>query len=177
MQEFKIIFAGSMGAGKTTAIKALSDKDVVSTDVVNSDKKAHNKLLTTVGIDYGQIILPPDTKVGLYGTPGQERFELVWRVVTEGALGAIVLVDSSMPKAVKELPYYVDYFHKHKMNSIVVGITHCDLEHSYLTLAESFKILEARDFKFPIFEVDARKRDDVLLLVETLIASIEAEIN
>ena len=63
------------------------------------------------------------------------------------------------------------------MNSIVVGITHCDVEHNYLTLAESFKILEARDFKFPIFEVDARKRDDVLLLVETLIASIEAEIN
>ena len=67
MQEFKIIFAGSMGAGKTTAIKALSDKEVISTDVANSDKKAHNKLLTTVGIDYGQIILPPDTKVGLYG--------------------------------------------------------------------------------------------------------------
>ena len=153
MQEFKIIFAGSMGAGKTTAIKALSDKEVISTDVANSDKKAHNKLLTTVGIDYGQILLPPDTKVGLYGTPGQERFELVWRVVTEGALGAIVLVDGSSPKAAKELPY------------------------NYLTLAESFKILEARDFKFPIFEVDARKRDDVLLLVETLIASIEAELN
>ena len=54
MQEFKIIFAGSMGAGKTTAIKALSDKEVISTDVANSDKKAHNKLLTTVGIDYGK---------------------------------------------------------------------------------------------------------------------------
>ena len=97
MQEFKIIFAGSMGAGKTTAIKALSDKEVISTDVANSDKKAHNKLLTTVGIDYGQILLPPDTKVGLYGTPGQERFELVWRVVTEGALGAIVLLRRLLP--------------------------------------------------------------------------------
>ena len=40
MQEFKIIFAGSMGAGKTTAIKALSDKEVISTDVANSDKKS-----------------------------------------------------------------------------------------------------------------------------------------
>ena len=177
MQEFKIIFAGSMGAGKTTAIKALSDKEVISTDVANSDKKAHNKLLTTVGIDYGQLLLPPDTKVGLYGTPGQERFELVWRVVTEGALGAIILVDGSSPKAAKELPYYVDYFHNHNMNSIVVGITHCDTEGAHLTLADGHKLLETRDFKFPIYEVDARKRDDVLLLVETLIASIEAELN
>jgi 2,3-bisphosphoglycerate-independent phosphoglycerate mutase len=48
---------------------------------------------------------------------------------------------------------------------------------AHLTLADGFKLLEARDFKFPIFEVDARKRDDVLLLVETLIASIEAELN
>ena len=71
MKEFKIIFAGSMGAGKTTAIQSLSDKEVVSTDVENTDTKSHSKLLTTVGIDYGQILLPPDVKIGLYGTPGQ----------------------------------------------------------------------------------------------------------
>ena len=177
MQEFKIIFAGSMGAGKTTAIQALSDEKVISTDVANSDKKAHNKLLTTVGIDYGQILLPPDTKVGLYGTPGQERFELVWRVVTEGALGAVILVDGASPKAAKELPYYVDYFHNHHMNSIVVGITHCDIDGAHLSLNDANKLLETRDLKFPIYEIDARKRDDVLLLVEALIASIEAELN
>ena len=55
MKEFKIIFAGSMGAGKTTAIQSLSDKEVVSTDVENTDTKSHSKLLTTVGIDYGQV--------------------------------------------------------------------------------------------------------------------------
>lgn len=176
MKEFKIIFAGSMGAGKTTAIQSLSDKDVVSTDVTNSDLKANSKLLTTVGIDYGQILLPPDIKIGLYGTPGQERFELVWRIVTEGALGAIILVDSSSPKGKDELPYYVDYFHKHNMHNIIVGITHTDLP-GYLTLQQAFDILAERDLNFPVFEVDSRQRDDVLLLVETLIASLEAEVN
>ena len=63
------------------------------------------------------------------------------------------------------------------MNSIVVGITHCDTDGAHLTLADGHKLLETRDFKFPIYEIDARKRDDVLLLVETLIASIEAELN
>lgn len=175
MKEFKIIFAGSMGAGKTTAIKALSESEVVSTDVANTDRQAHSKLLTTVGIDYGQIILPPDVKIGLYGTPGQERFELVWRIVTDGALGAIIMVDSSSPKAQQELPYYVSYFHRHKMNNIIVGITHCDLP-GYLTLDDAFRILAEQNLTFPVFEIDSRKKDDVLLLVETLIASIEAEI-
>lgn len=175
MKEFKIIFAGSMGAGKTTAIKSLSESEVVSTDVTNSDRKAHSKLLTTVGIDYGQIMLPPDVKIGLYGTPGQERFELVWRIVTEGALGAIIMVDSSNPKAPQELPYYVNYFHRHKMNNIIVAITHCDMP-GYLTLDDAFKILAEQSITFPVFEIDSRKKDDVLLLVETLIASIEAEI-
>lgn len=177
MKEYKIIFAGSMGAGKTTAIQALSDKNVVSTDVVNTDKNAHTKLLTTVGIDYGQILLPPDIKIGLYGTPGQERFELVWRIVVEGALGAIILVDSSGAKAPEELPYYVDYFSKHNIKNIVVGLTHAD-EEGHLTLEESFKILDERGLShFPVFEVDSRVRDDVLLLIETLIASLEVEVS
>lgn len=176
MKEFKIIFAGSMGAGKTTAIQALSDKDVVSTDVANSDLKNHSKLLTTVGIDYGQILLPPDIKIGLYGTPGQERFELVWRIVTEGALGSIILVDASSPKGPDELPYYVDYFHKHNMENIIIGITHTDLP-GFLTMQQAFDILAERGLNFPVFEVDSRERDDVLLLVETLIASLEAEVN
>lgn len=176
MQEFKIIFAGSMGAGKTTSIQTLSDIDVVSSDVANTDRKAHSKLLTTVGIDYGQLTLPPDTKIGLYGTPGQERFELVWRIVTEGALGAIILIDSSSPKAKEELTYYVKYFHEHNMKHIVVGITHIDLPNGHLTMNEGFEILQSQNLVFPVFEVDARKRDDILLLVESLIASIEAEI-
>lgn len=175
MKEFKIIFAGSMGAGKTTAITALSESEVVSTDVANSDRQAHSKLLTTVGIDYGQIMLPPDIKIGLYGTPGQERFELVWRIVTEGALGAIIMVDSSSAKAPQELPYYVEYFHRHKIKNIIVGMTHCDIP-GHLTLDGAFKILAEKNLTFPVFEIDARKKDDVLLLVETLIASMEAEI-
>ena len=119
--------------------------------------------------------MPPDVKIGLYGTPGQERFELVWRIVTEGALGAIILVDSSSTKAPEELPYYVEYFHKHKMDNIVVGLTHTDLP-GYLSQEQALESLAKKKLQFPVFEVDSREKNDVLLLVETLIASIEAQI-
>lgn len=177
MQEYKIIFAGSMGAGKTTAIESLSDDKVISTDVENTDKESHSKLLTTVGIDYGSIMLPPDIKIALYGTPGQTRFQLVWSVVTKGALGAIILIDSSSDKAPEELPYYIEHFHKNGMDNIVVGLTHTDIDNGYLTLDDCFDILEKQEFVFPVFSVDSRRKEDVLLLVESLLASIEASIS
>lgn len=177
MQEYKIIFSGSMGAGKTTAIGALSDGDVVSTDVANTDKATHSKLLTTVGIDYGQILLPPDSKIALYGTPGQDRFEVIWGIVTKGALGVIVLIDSTSPKAPQELPYYIDYFRGNGMDNIVVGLTHTDLGDGYLSLDDCFEILDQRELVLPVFTVDPRQKEDILLVLETLLASIEADIS
>lgn len=57
LQQYKIVFGGTMGAGKSAAINALSDIPVVSTEAVNTDLDAHSKYLTTVGIDYGEISL------------------------------------------------------------------------------------------------------------------------
>ena len=53
LQQYKIVFAGSMGAGKTEAIRSLSEVPVLATEAFNTDSQAHNKMQTTVGIDYG----------------------------------------------------------------------------------------------------------------------------
>ena len=55
MQRLKIVFSGPMGAGKTQAISSLSDIPVVSTEVMNTDLDTNAKLLTTVGMDYGEL--------------------------------------------------------------------------------------------------------------------------
>ena len=82
-----------MGAGKSAAIKVLSDIDVVSTEARNTDVESHTKYLTTVGIDYGEICLEDGIKIGLYGTPGQDRFNFMWSIVCKGALGTVILID------------------------------------------------------------------------------------
>ena len=38
MNEYKILFTGTMGAGKTTAIGAVSETPPIVTDVVNNDQ-------------------------------------------------------------------------------------------------------------------------------------------
>ena len=53
--EQKIIFGGPVGAGKTTAITAISDIPVVATEVAPTDDVAKIKKSTTVAMDYGLL--------------------------------------------------------------------------------------------------------------------------
>ncbi|MEI2574272.1 ATP/GTP-binding protein, partial [Pseudomonas aeruginosa] len=80
MRENKIIFTGPVGVGKTTAIAAISDEALAQTDASASDMTLDRKRNTTVAMDYGAISLDEDTKVHLYGTPGQERFNFMWEI-------------------------------------------------------------------------------------------------
>ena len=69
--EHKIIFTGPVGSGKSTAIQAYSGVAPVITDVRPTDMTLSMKDHTTVAMDYGMIQLDDETRVHLYGTPGQ----------------------------------------------------------------------------------------------------------
>src|SRR2546427_7577416 len=62
MSELKILICGTAGAGKTTAIRAVSEIAPVSTDVRNTDA-AVDKALTTAGMDYGELTLDNGEKL------------------------------------------------------------------------------------------------------------------
>ena len=102
MIENKIIFTGPVGVGKTTAIAALSDEPPVQTDASASDMTAVRKGYTTVAMDYGLIQLDENTKIHLYGTPGQERFDFMWDILSQGSMGLILLLDNTRGNPVIE---------------------------------------------------------------------------
>jgi uncharacterized protein len=52
------------------------------------------KTETTVAMDFGRITLNERLVLYLFGTPGQQRFWFLWNGVIDGALGAVVLVDT-----------------------------------------------------------------------------------
>jgi signal recognition particle receptor subunit beta len=107
--EHKILFTGTMGAGKTTAIAAVSEIAPIRTEVRNSDASVA-KATTTVGLDYGELTLDNGEKLRLYGTPGQIRFDFMWRILARGALGLVILVDNSRPDPLADLDVYLDGF-------------------------------------------------------------------
>ena len=90
MKEYKILFTGSVGAGKTTAIGQISDVPPLVTDVRNTDRSV-DKPLTTVGLDYGEFALDTGDRVRLFGTPGQSRFDFMWQILARNALGLVIL--------------------------------------------------------------------------------------
>jgi len=171
--ELKIVFTGTPGAGKTTAIAALSDIEPVTTDVHNSDASL-NKAMTTVGLDYGHVDLGDGVRVKLFGTPGQQRFDFMWHILAANALGLIILIDNSRPDPLDDLALYLDTFgdRLEGMNCVIgVGRT---LECPLPTLDDFADVLAERDRVFPVLAVDVRRRDDVLLLVDAVIAQAEA---
>lgn len=174
MQRLKIVFSGPMGAGKTQAIASLSDIPVVSTEAKNTDLVAHTKPLTTVGIDYGELTLVDGTSVGLYGTPGQERFDFMWSILAQGALGVIILIDHAAADPVQDMARYVATFEKIYQGRILVGVSQIDKQPE-----RPFEIyrewLRENERNLPVFPVDMRKKDDVLLLVETIITALEQD--
>src|SRR6201996_7394091 len=174
-QELQSVFTGPMGAGKTTAIRAISDIPPVSTEVANTDRKSHSKESTTVALDYGQLQLEDGTSVRLYGTPGQERFSFMWEILCRGAIGVVLLIDGSTPTALQDLATYAETFRRiNSQQPFVIGVGRVDDESGRL-LEKYSQTLSNRGIVAPVFGVDVRNREDVLLLIETLLCILETQ--
>lgn len=175
MVEHKIIITGPMGAGKTTAIAAVSEIDPIVTDVVNNDTSV-NKEMTTVGFDYGQLTLDNGDRIRLFGTPGQERFKFMWQTLAKSALGVIILADNSRPDPLADLAVYLDGFADQlKTLPCVVGVGRSET-HPLPDLQQYADKLENAGHVFPLLPIDVRIKSDVVLLVDTLLSQIEADL-
>ncbi|OPX59018.1 MAG: putative translation initiation factor IF-2 [Methanobacterium sp. PtaB.Bin024] len=81
--ETKIVVMGAYNSGKTTTLEQICH---------NKAKVEYNG--TTTGLDYGNIMISGE-KFHFFGTPGQERFKFMRRILSEGLDGAILVVDNS----------------------------------------------------------------------------------
>jgi hypothetical protein len=169
----KIIFTGPMGAGKTTAIGAISEIPPISTEVRCSDEALKRKETTTVAMDYGYITLEDDTRIHLYGTPGQQRFDYMWTILTKGGIGLILLIDNAAPNPLTDLEFYLESFNDFiQQTAAVIGVTRMDVAKRHSLDDYSQRLLE-RGQILPVFEVDVRNANDVHILIHALLAILQ----
>jgi len=173
VNEYKILFTGTMGAGKTTAIASISEVPPVVTDVANTDRSV-GKAQTTVGLDFGQVTLDSGDRLRLFGTPGQSRFDFMWKILVRNALGLIILTDNSRPDPIGDLGVYLDGFAE-DLDEIpcVIGVGRTET-HQIPTLDTYGELLDRRGRIIPLVRVDVRQSQDVLMLIDMLLAQIEA---
>ncbi|MFW2177958.1 MULTISPECIES: GTP-binding protein [unclassified Moraxella] len=169
---YKIIFAGPVGAGKTQAIQSLSDKPIVTTDEIASDETKLLKKTTTVAMDYGVMKLETGEIVRLYGTPGQRRFDFMWEILSDKALGLVLLVNATDADPVQDMKDYMQNFLPLiKSTTMVVGITHAEAMpwdlHQRLT-----DELVQQGIPANVVPVDARDKAQMAQLVSMLVYAI-----
>ena len=173
MNHYKIIFTGPVGAGKTTAISSISDIPVVKTDENATDMTKQRKDSTTVAMDYGAISLDGGERIHLYGTPGQERFNFMWDILTKGGLGLILLLDNTRTDPFQDMRFFLTSFDSFiAERKLAIGVTQMDKQ-SIPTLSEYHQQIKSFGLNPPIFEVDARKKEDVSLLVQAMLYSLD----
>jgi len=166
----KIVIAGGFGVGKTTTVANISEIPVLTTEAsmteagngIDLTEHAPDKTTTTVALDFGCVTIDEETKLYLFGTPGQDRFGFMWHDLAVGALGALVVVDT---RRMDDCYPAVDYFERAGL-PFVVAVNRFDgvLRHK----GDDVRWALAVPDDVPVITFDARDRRsirDALLVV------------
>ncbi len=169
----KILVVGAFGVGKTTLIGSVSEiaplrtEEAMTTASVGVDDLAglKGKKATTVAMDFGRITVSPHLVLYLFGTPGQRRFWDLWEGLAEGAVGALVLVDTRRLEQSFEV---LDQLETHTSTlPFAVAVNHFPDSPAYAVDELSY----ALDLppQTPVTECDARDRSGSVKALITLV--------
>ena len=159
----KMIVAAGFAGGKTTTVGAISDIEPLTTEAaitqvsegVDDMTGAEEKRSTTVAMDFGRVGLGPELVLYLFGTPGQERFRFMWDDLVRGAVGAVVLVDTTR---LADCFPAIDYFESRDVPFVIaLNCFHGQVTHAIEEVRDALQI----DAGVPMILMDARDRDSV----------------
>ena len=169
-----ILFIGPAGAGKTTAIAMVAEALPLEGTAehpcaMDAQDSGHHAVT-----DCAELHLPRGEVTHLYGIDLHLALGLLPSAWPESKVIGVLLLDHRSQEALADLRTGLDVFSAlaHQA-SLVIGVGHMHQE-TINGLDAYYEVLEQRGLHLPVLSVDVRKRSDVLLLLELLVASREA---
>ena len=114
-------------------------------------------------MDFGRVAVDQSIVLYIFGTPGQDRFGFMWNDLVQGAIGAVVLVDS---RRIEDSFPALDYF-EHRNLPFIVAVNRFDgaVIHSAEDVRNALSIAP----NVPVVATDARHREAVKETVLSLL--------
>ncbi|NER22464.1 MAG: ATP/GTP-binding protein [Symploca sp. SIO1C2] len=163
MEIMRLVVTGSVGAGKSTFIRSVSEIAVVDTDRIATHETAAIKKKTTVAMDFGRLQFAPQMALHLYGTPGQSRFDFMWDILIKKAHAYILLVDAHRPSDFQACRRIYAFMQQRVNIPLIVGLTHMDCQGAWseenVAIALGFVDEEKRP---PFVTLNANQKESVV---------------
>jgi len=167
-REIRILFTGTPGCGKTTAVHTVGA-------LACQHARTTRRRTTTIGQDYAELPLAGDIVLRCYGTPGQRRFAFIWELLARTADGLIILVDETRPTPVADMEMYLENFHElvSAGAALVCVVKAASLDNTAV-ISGLEERMQAMDLKVPLIFADTRDRQDMLRVVDKLLQQLAA---
>lgn len=175
MEIMRLVVTGTVGAGKSTFIRTISEIEAVDTDRTATDETALLKKTTTVAFDFGRLAFGPEMALHLYGTPGQSRFDFMWDILIRNAHAYILLVAAHQPAQFRHARRILSFMNQRSQIPMMIGLTHVDCPGAWQpeNIMTTLWFNDPKDYP-PIVTVNANDRASVIQALLVLMQHVMA---
>ncbi|MBC7871278.1 MAG: TIR domain-containing protein [Chitinophagaceae bacterium] len=114
LSNLKLVVTGPTEALRTQFIRSISEIEPVTiAREIHTPDVPENEESAKVSMTFGRMSLGDDLNIYLFGMPSQKQFDFMWKVLGEGMLGFIFIIDSTEPQTFGAAREIFETFREH----------------------------------------------------------------
>ncbi len=153
----RIMVTGPFNAGKSTVVRSLCEKSI-----------SIDRMGTTVAFDYGSVNIT-GIEAEIFGTPGQERFEFIFKIFAREVSGVLLVVDATRPEDFERAQHMLELIGPRIPYVILANKSDLPSALTPETIASKMGLPEGTPVLATVATEDKGVRDALLILAEMII--------